>query len=90
MRVTNPKIIYGESFTDRDHGEGFVLSACRAASRAGKSKHIISDCIHTTRNGCMKGKLLGMCQDVIHQTCVTWVQMYNNYLFSIAKICYKN
>jgi len=57
----------GVSFTDRGHGQGFVLSENRAASWAGrKREHIKANCIHTAGVGCMKGELLCMCQNVVH------------------------
>lgn len=61
MGITSPELFFEGCFTDRDQGERFVLSAFRLASWAGKGKHIIPYCIHTTGNGCMEGKLLGMC-----------------------------
>lgn len=80
VRATSPEIFFEGCFTDRDQGEGFVLSAFRAASRAGKSKYVITYCIHTACNGCMKGKLLRMCQNIVHvyKQIANWVQMYNN------------
>jgi hypothetical protein len=67
LRSTSPGIeLSVEEFTDRDHGKGFVLSALRMASRAGEGKHIIPYGIHTARDGCMEGELLGMCQNITH------------------------
>ncbi len=73
------KGFFEECSTDRDHGEGFVLSGYRT-SGAGKSKHIISNRIHAGSNGCMEGKLLGMCQyiDHVYKGVMTRGQMYNN------------
>ena len=56
----------GGYFTDRDHGEGLVLSDNRAASWAGKSKYIIPHGIHSAGNGSVEGELLGMCQNITH------------------------
>jgi len=55
-----------DAFTDRGHGEGLVLSEYRSASGAGECKHAKAYCVHTTGNGCMKCKLLGMCQNISH------------------------
>ena len=62
----NVKYFLGDCFTDRDQGEGFVLSEFRTTSGTGESKQIITHCIHTTGNGCMKCHLLRMCQNVRH------------------------
>lgn len=80
VQATIPEIGFEGCFTDRDRGEGFVLSARRVASGAGKSKYIIAYCIHATCDGCMKGKLLRMCQNIVHvyNQIANWVQMYNN------------
>jgi hypothetical protein len=80
VRFTSPEIVFEGCFTDRDQGEGFVLSAFRAASGAGKGKYIITYCIHATCDGCMEGKLLCMCQNVVHvyKKIANGVQMYNN------------
>jgi hypothetical protein len=60
------KSIFLGCFTDRDHGEGFVLSAFRLASRAGESKHIKTNRINSAGNGCVKCKLFCMCENIGH------------------------
>jgi len=78
-----PEKVFERKFTDRDHGEGFVLSAFRLTSWTGKSKHIISYSIYAAGYGCMESKLFSMCQKVIHvyKLIVNRPQMYNNNLF---------
>jgi len=55
-------------FTDRDHGEGFVLSENRAASRAGKRKHIETYGVYPAGNRCVESPLFGMSKDIRHVT----------------------
>ena len=71
------QIILREGFTDRDRGEGFVLSECRATSGAGKSKHIISNSVHAAGDRWMEGELFCMCQyvDHVYKQVVNWEQM---------------
>jgi len=87
MRITSPKFVLRVGFTDRDHGEGFVLSEYRATSGAGKSKHIKTNGVHPAGNGRMKGHLFCMCQNVDHvyKQVVNWEQMYNNNWFIAIK-----
>ncbi len=87
IRATSPKKLFRRGFTDRDQGEGFVLSAHRAASWAGKSKHIKPNRVNSAGYRRMKCKLLGMCQNVGHldKQVVNWVQMYNNNLYRVGK-----
>ena len=59
-------IVFGDCFTDRDRGEGFVLSEYRAASWTGKSKHVKTNGINSAGNGRMKCQLFSMCQNVDH------------------------
>jgi hypothetical protein len=85
------KIIFcGDYFTDRDQGEGFVLSENRATSGAGESKYIEANGIDAAGDRCMKSELFGMCQNVCHidelKQVVNWVQMYNNNWFSVRNI----
>jgi len=80
--MTSPEEILRKVFTDRDRGKWFVLSAFRTASGAAKSEHIIPNCIHATRNGCMEGKLFCMCQNITHVVQkVNGTQMYTFNLF---------
>jgi len=53
-------------FTDRDRGEGFVLSAYRTTSGAGKSKYIKTNRINPAGNGGVKRLLFCMCQKIDH------------------------
>lgn len=66
--------------TDRDHGEGFVLSEYRTASGTGESKHIKTNRVNPGSNWRVKGQLFCMCEYVNHlnKQIVNWVQMYNN------------
>lgn len=68
-----------EAFTDRDQGEGFVLSANGTTSGAGKRKHIKANGIDSAGDRRMKRELLGMCEDVRHvyNLVVNWAQMYS-------------
>jgi hypothetical protein len=77
-------IFFGKSFTDRGHGQGFVLSEHRAASRAGEGEHIKAYRVYTAGIRRVEGKLLGMCQNIVHvyKQIVNWVQMYNINLFN--------
>ena len=61
--MTNPVKQIREQFTDRDHGEGLVLSETRSDQIA---KDIKAYRIYTTGNRCMECKLLCMCQNIIH------------------------
>jgi len=61
--MTNPEIQSGKLFTDRGHGEGLVLSEYTSGSWR-ESKHIKANCIHFCSIRPVKGKLLGMCQQV--------------------------
>ena len=70
-------MILWDGFTDRDHGEGFVLSEYRATSGAGKSKYIIPNSIDTAGNRRVKGELFCMCEyvDHVYKQVVNWEQM---------------
>jgi len=58
--------MFGVYFTDRDHGEGFVLSADREASGTGKGEYIKTNRINSAGDGPVKGQLFCMCQNVRH------------------------
>jgi len=60
------KCVCRDFSTDRDHGEGFVLSEYRATSGAGKSKHIKSNRVDPAGDRRMERQLLCMCQNVRH------------------------
>ncbi len=60
------RVVSREAFTDRDQGEGFVLSANGTTSGAGKRKHIKANGINPAGDGRMKRKLLGMRENVRH------------------------
>ena len=68
-------------FTDRDRGEGLILSGHRATSGAGKREHIKPDRVNPAGIRRMKRQLFCMCQNVRHvyKQVVNWEQMYNNY-----------
>jgi len=59
------KIIAGELFTDRGHGEGLVLSDYTSGSWR-KSKHIKAYWIYFSSIRRMKSNLFCMCQNVYH------------------------
>ena len=53
-------------FTDRDRGEGFVLSATTGSSGAGEREHIESNRKNAGGDGPMEGHLFGMGEQVGH------------------------
>ena len=54
-------------FTDRDQGEGFVLSASTGSSGTTEHKNIKPNGINTAGDGPMKGHLFGMGEQVSHR-----------------------
>ena len=63
-RVTSPNSSILGAFTDRDQGEGFVLSATTRPSRTTKGKHVKTNGIDAAGVGPMEGHLLGMGEQV--------------------------
>jgi len=66
-------------FTDRDQGEGFVLSASTGSSGTTEHKNIKPNGINTAGDGPMKGHLFCMGEQVGHQVLFRGDKSKKNY-----------
>jgi hypothetical protein len=65
-RFTSPKKIVRGFFTDRDRGEGFVLSATTQPLGSAKREYIKANGVDTAGDGPVEGHLFGVGEQIGH------------------------